>query len=180
MQPSRSSEYWAVAPWLVIASIPVCFVTLSIAAVTLATHARASGDRPRKNKVAAFTFLSLLVLVGAIAGILWLRHEHRQHDLEIEKELALEFVKTSDAVAKKVGGNFDALPSSLTTAHDGLPVRYEFAVRAKRSNHGAWNASYVFAIVGVSRSSGGTVFSLDCITALSMGQRQPFKDPCRQ
>lgn len=71
LRPSVSSEYWAIAPWLIVAAVPVCGVTLAIASVTLDVYNFTSGSPSRKSKFAALSFLSLVLVIGAIATSLW-------------------------------------------------------------------------------------------------------------
>jgi hypothetical protein len=166
--PSRSSEYWAVAPWLVIASIPVCGVSLFIALATLTRHALASGDRTQKYGAARSLFWSLTLLAGVIVGALWLRHEYRQHDFKLEEGLAIEFVKSHALVIQKGGGGSSPSMVAITKNHDGVPVKYEIGMRLG------------YAIVSVVQLSGHREFNLDCITTLSLGERDPTRSPCDQ
>lgn len=178
LSPSRPFEYWAVAPWLIILAAPVCIVTLAITALTLVIHERVSGNRSHKNKIAFISFLSLVLVAGGIISAIWLAHEHRQQDIVREEGLAMDFVKHSNGMHQVIGGDFDVYPSVRTGSNNGLPIKYEFSVRPKKSIHSASFATTVYVIVHVSRPTGTALFTLDCITPLSMGQRDPFKDPC--
>ncbi len=71
LRPSAPSEYWAIASWLIIAAVPVCGVTLAIASVTLDIYNFTSGSASRKSKFAALSFLSLVLVTGVIATVLW-------------------------------------------------------------------------------------------------------------
>jgi hypothetical protein len=177
---SQSSEYWNVAPWLIVVSVPACAVTVLIAVITLSVHARVSGDKARRFRWAASSFLALNVVVGLIVGALWLRHESLQRELEIEKGLALEFVKKHDDVIRKAGARSSISLSSYTNSGDGLPVRYEFSIDAGDPGQSDPDSRYEFAIVGVSGPRGNREFSLECITHVPMGKRDSHKHPCRQ
>lgn len=74
LRASAPFEYWAVAPWLIIFSVPVCVVTLVIALVTLVIYNRTPGNPSQKSKIAATSFLLCVLVVGAIAAALWVRH----------------------------------------------------------------------------------------------------------
>jgi hypothetical protein len=168
LQSSRSSDYWAAAPWLVIFSIPFCGATLLIAAATLVRQASASGDRVQKNKAARSLFWSLVLLACVIVGVWWVRHEYRQRGLKVEEGLALEFVRNHDAVIQ--GGSRDPSPSLVATTktNAGVPVTYEIGTPLG------------YAIVSVNESSGRRQFNLDCITTISLGGRDPTRSPCSQ
>jgi hypothetical protein len=178
---SRSSEYWAAAPWLIVVSVPMCVATLSVCAITVAVRAGASGDEGRKFRIAARAFWSLNLVIGAIVGALWLRHESLENERKMEEGLALDFVRNHSAVIHRAGSNPAVTPASSTTrSSDAMPFRYEFSVDTRNRSERTHGARYIFAIVSVSRSSGKREFTLDCLTTLSLGRRDPFKDPCKQ
>lgn len=162
--------YWTAAPWLLVAIVPACLVTLLVALATLAIYARASGIESRRRRIAINTFLLLVLAVSAAAGVLWLRHEQRQEEIRIEQQLVLDFVQEETRIREAARGPFTT-SLMATTLVQGDPVRYDIAVYAPHT---------VYALVDVVRSPKGPVFSLACITPLSLGKRDPFKDPCRQ
>jgi len=83
-----------------------------------------------------------------------------------------DFVRAHAAVRQAAGENPRIYPSMSRTAPNGLPTRYELSVSG---------TTHVFAIVDVARSSlGAPQFSLACISTISPGQRDPFKDACAQ
>ena len=111
---------------------------------------------------------ALILIVGVVAGTLWLRHEYRQSEIEVEKQKATEFVRSHSLVIQNAGGDPSPSLSSYSANTGEFPVRYEFATRAG------------YAIVSVVQSSGKREFRLDCITSLSLGGRDPRLDPCKQ
>lgn len=163
-----SSEYWTVAPWFIIAAMPVSLVTFSIATITLLVSAGVSGDRSRKRRVASGAFaLMVLVSVGA-AGLYLLNQKTQKQDRKNEQFLAQEFVMKNPAVIQAVGETFEVYPAAVVGQ---VPIRYEFSVRSDAT---------VYAIVDVARESGRPEFSLACITPVSIGYRDSSKHPCAQ
>jgi hypothetical protein len=169
-QASPASDYWAVAPWLLIAALPVSGVAFFIAFTTLVIFESTSGSRTRKKKVAATSFGLMILFACGMAGAIWMNRDRNQQDLATEQRLAQEFVKNNPAVIQAAGGKLDVLPANKTLL-DGQPIRYEFSI--------SFNPM-LYAIVNVSRSSGTPVFTLSCITQLSIGHRDSSKGPCEQ
>src|SRR5688572_7525497 len=66
-----NSEYWAAAPWLVIAATPFCAVSMAIAVITHAVYRATEGGQNRKLARAAAASAFMLAIVAAGAGILW-------------------------------------------------------------------------------------------------------------
>lgn len=66
-----SSDYWAVAPWFIIAAIPVSLVTFAIAVITLLVYGGVSGDRSKKRRSAAASFAMMVLVAVAAAGLYW-------------------------------------------------------------------------------------------------------------
>jgi hypothetical protein len=64
-----NGDWWGVAPWLIIFSIPICGGTLFIAGAIIKVHANADGDPFRKKAVATIWFLALNAL---LVGLLYL------------------------------------------------------------------------------------------------------------
>jgi len=163
-----SSEYWTVAPWYIIAAMPVSLVTFSIATITLLVSAGVSGSRSRKRRVASGAFvLMVLVAVGA-AGLYWMNQKKQKQNLKDEQFLAQEFVRKNPTVIQAVGEKFEVYPAVVVGQ---VPIRYEFSVRSDAT---------VYAIVDVSRESGRPEFSLACMTPVSIGYRDSSKHPCAQ
>lgn len=124
-------------------------------------------DARRESATTKFSW-ALILIVGAVAGVLWLRHEYRQSEIEAEKQRATEFVRGHSLVIQKAGQNPSPFLSSYSANTGDFPVRYEFSTRAG------------YAIVSVVQLSGKREFRLDCITNLSLGGRDPRLDPCKQ
>jgi hypothetical protein len=179
---SHSSEYWTAAPWIVIASVPICGATLLVSAITLVVHRRASGDEARRKAIAIKSFWGMNLVLVAIAGMWWLQSAKRTSDIESEKKRALEFVRSHETVVKRFGSGLDVSVATYTTsATTGpLPWQFEISIDTKRAQGADLNSRYVYAIVTVAESQGQRRLILDCITATSMGHRDPSKDPCRQ
>jgi hypothetical protein len=118
------------------------------------------------------------VIVVVIGSVLLLIQNHRSEDASVREEaLALEYVRNNTEIMRKVGNKLEVYPASYTTASDGQRVRYIFSVSAKNLSVEEQNASTVYAVVGISRSTGLPMFSLECVTV--PGQRISFNDPCR-
>jgi hypothetical protein len=89
-----------------------------------------------------------------------------------EERLALEYITHNDQVIKLAGGTVKTFPASSTIySNDRNKGRYDFSITGHRT---------FYAIVDVNRSSGKPVFSLACVTTLSMGYREAGKDACTQ
>lgn len=85
---------------------------------------------------------------------------------------AADFVKSNKEVMREVGTIKGVGRVAGTMKHgETIPSRYELSVGGDRS---------AYAIVDVSRSSGEARFTLACLAHLSLGQRDPFKDVCKQ
>lgn len=163
-----SSEYWTVAPWYIIAAMPVSLVTFSIAAITLLVYGGVSGDRSKKRRTASVSF-ALLVLVAICAvGIYWIGQNKQKQSLKHEQFLAQAFVMKNPSVIQAAGETFEVYPAVVVGQ---IPIRYEFSVKSD---------AMMYAIVDVSRESGHPVFSLACITSTSIGYRDSSKHPCAQ
>jgi hypothetical protein len=88
-----------------------------------------------------------------------------------EEQLALEYITHNEQVIKLAGGAVNTYPVSSTTySNDRNKGRYEFSIIGTK----------FYAIVDVNRSSGKSVFTLACVTAISMGYREAGKDDCSQ
>lgn len=154
--PSDFSKYGIAVPWLILASLPACGVTLLIASANLAHQNR--------DKAATRFFLLLILVAGVIAGALWLRHESRQRDFKQEEARAVEFVKGQGVVLLKGGGGSLPADVQVMTTHDGIPLRYQIGIVSG------------YAFVKVNRSSGGSEFYLECFTPFN---NVSIFDPCK-
>lgn len=92
--------------------------------------------------------------------------------IENEWLQATDFVKGNKDVIREVGSiKGVGRESSKKKAGETLPSRYIVSVGGDRS---------AYAVINVSRLSGNTQFTLACLTHLSLGMRDPFKDECKQ
>lgn len=92
--------------------------------------------------------------------------------IENEWLQATDFVKSNKDVIREVGSiKRVGRESSKKKAGESLPSRYIVSVGGDRS---------AYAVINVSRVSGTTQFALACLTHLSLGMRDPFKDECKQ
>jgi hypothetical protein len=156
--------------WALVAAIPACAVTLSIAGVALAIHSGAAGDRQRKFRLSA-TFVGVACLVLVLIGLgLWLKKQSNDEDLRIEKADIEEFVKGNAAARAAAGEPFRVSISSYSIGRDGpLPTTYDVSVMGPQT---------IYAIVTVDRKTKPATFKLLCTTPLSIGQRETSKGPC--
>lgn len=90
---------------------------------------------------------------------------------ENEKGLAMDFVKQNEAVMREAGGIEKVGLVSYTTSKNGSAVYYDISVVGTRT---------VYAIVEPSKNDGTSHFRLACTTPIDVGQRDPFKHPCKQ
>jgi hypothetical protein len=91
---------------------------------------------------------------------------------ETKKEWSqvIEMAKHHPEVTRAAGQPREAFPESHITNHgEVMPSRYIVAI-----------AGGAYAVFDVLRLSGKPKFTLACVTHLSMGRRDPFKDICRQ
>jgi hypothetical protein len=68
-QAYPASDYWAVAPWFLIATLPVSGVAFIIAFSTLVIYGTTSGSQARKKKVAAASFGPMVLLACGMAVV---------------------------------------------------------------------------------------------------------------
>jgi hypothetical protein len=112
--------------------------------------------------------VALLPLIPIAAFIGY--HAHNTYAEKAEEARAREFVLDNAQLAQMVGGAVKANLTSRTTYANGAPGHYEFALKARQS---------LYAIVQVDRRwFGDPSFHLQCVTTLSMGQRQAGRSPC--
>lgn len=91
-----------------------------------------------------------------------------------EWSLVIDFVKNDKEIIREAGEIKDIFPASSTkNPTDVMPYRYEVSVRGNSSKA-------IYPIIGVSRADGKAKFTLECISHLSMGYREAFKDACYQ
>jgi hypothetical protein len=172
----RSSEYWAVAPWLVIMAIPFCGITLAMAAVTYGVYVATNGDFARKLKYAGGCFVVLSAVVLGCVAIVWNRHQAKEAELKATQEAGQVLVERSELVASTAPAGFSvSLNSSNIDSDTGVAARFTYYVRGPDSSSGA-----IMAIVDVSRSSTQPQLALTCIIgAREYRDRQAGIDPCQ-
>lgn len=91
--------------------------------------------------------------------------------IETEKKLATEFAKLHPDVVREVGTIQSAnVMSYKQDSKSALPIRYTVLVGG--------SSKRVYAEIDVSRAGAESNFVLACVTPLSIGQRDPFKDVC--
>ena len=91
--------------------------------------------------------------------------------IDTEKKLVVEFAKTQPAVAQEAGAIQSATVMSYKQdSKSPLPTRYTVLIGG--------SSKRVYAEIDVSRAGAESNFALACVTHLSIGQRDPFKDVC--
>lgn len=110
--------------------------------------------------ITAFVAAALSLIVG---------HQNKIN-AEDEKKLALDFVKQYESVMQEVGGNGKVDLVSYSKANNGSVNFYDI---------GVYGTKTIYAIVEPPKS-GSSNFTLVCTTPINMGQRDPFKHPCKQ
>jgi hypothetical protein len=157
--------------WYVLFAVPLCAVTLGIAAFTVIAYRSASGTPGRKRRAALNRFLLLTGLVLAVALAFNWRNDEKAKELGREERLALEFVRSHPEVIARAGGDVDSIVSLTSNKIDGSHVRLEHhVIRPKPLN----------VIVEMTRSNPGPAFTLVCFPVLEMGMRQSNVDACLQ
>jgi hypothetical protein len=164
-----SADYWNVAPWLLLAAVPACAITMAIAVASRVAFERTAGSRSYKLRVATLWFTSAIVLVCLVASGVWWKHQLEKQDHAHSRELALRLVEQNDAVIRVAGGRPTVSVSEVTSTH-GTITRYDLSVDGERR---------IYAVVKVAQVDGAPSLSLACITAKSPGQREAFKDVCQ-
>ena len=161
-----SAEYWNVAPWLIVFSLPVCAITLAIAIVTLVVHARKTGERREKFRAAAKTFSALVGICALLAAVWYLMLMRRQEHNQDLRQRAVALVRSHPAVVQEFGPEFQTGIATVTFAEYRRPTRFEIRVQS--------NGKQQYAVVDVS----GDELRFACLTPVDMGRRVPGKHPC--
>lgn len=166
------SSTLVVSPWLFLVAVPACAVSLLLVFLALAVHSRVKGDKSRKFKISAAVFAAGVAAIVITALLFLYQRQSLANDVKRETQMASNFVAEHQAVRLAVGDAPRVNLSSSTISRDGpMPVKYDFSVSGSKT---------VYAIVAVNRSGGVATFSLACITPLSPGKREAFKDDCAQ
>ena len=90
------------------------------------------------------------------------------------------FVRSHETVVQRFGSDPHVSIALYTTNRTGKPQRYEVSIDTKRPTGSDPNSRYVYAIVRIEGMVNQRHLTLDCITPLSSGYRDGFKDPCKQ
>jgi hypothetical protein len=166
-------------------------VAALVIAGAVAMAMRSSNDLMAVAYIAAFAWPVFLAAgaLGAWGGKLWRSGRpgrvvlpllpvaaflgwqfHNQLAEKSEESGARGFVMDHPQLAQLVGGEVKVNLASRTTFANGQPGRYDFSVKARQP---------LYAIVQVDRRwFGDPSFHLQCVTTLSMGQRQAGRSPC--
>jgi len=93
--------------------------------------------------------------------------------IEKEKKTVVEFARRQPDVLKAAGTIKEVSATTYRQQSQSmLPIRYTVSVEG--------TSKTVYAEIDVSRSGNSSSFVLACVTHLSVGQRDPFKDVCAQ
>jgi hypothetical protein len=162
------ADYWNVAPWLIVISLPACAITLGIAIVTVIVYGRTAGEPRDKFRAAAKRFGVLASICALLAGLWYLTLMKRQEHNEDLRERAIALVRSHPAVVQEFGPEFTAGIASMTAGSDERPKRFEVRVNS--------DAKRRYAIVDVS----GNELRFACLTSIDPGHRSSGKHPCEQ
>jgi hypothetical protein len=167
----HSSDYWAVAPWLVLISIPLCAVTFVMAVIALVTYDRATGSKARKLSMGFAALAAQVGLIAGVAAFFKARQMQREDDDRLREAAVLEVVRNSAEVKRAAGGIFSANVSSQSLEKD-VVTRYDVYVRTRRpaAQSGARGAIHFNVIVDVLQPP-GSGYRIACLTRLEPGQR---------
>lgn len=151
-----SSQYWSVAPWMVIASVPACAVTFLIAGLAGTVHDHTAGSGRRKTAFAALTVAAGIAAIAAVVGnYYWTQ---RESGLRARDEaLATTFTWHHPGVLAVVGGTW-AKGELSGTSPGRHPEIYRIFVRGEKKS--------AYAIVRIDRSAQPKPrFELLCMTS---------------
>jgi hypothetical protein len=177
---SGSSDYWTAAPWVIFAAVPVCTVTLVIAAITSAVYRATNADHPRKLKRAAAIFGVLVVAGVSTVAFLLIRYDNKRLDRAAEGQAARSFVENHEAVRSATPAISRAMYFGTAVDPNGDDYRYVFSLYSPDTPYFAEAPDRgIYAIVDVDRGSGRAVFKLRCIVPKKDPRGWDFKDdPC--
>lgn len=165
----EGSDYWLAAPWLLIAAVPLCAVTLLIVGIARTIHARTEGDVGSKGRRVGFFLGAVAVLV--LAGIVMQRV--RKADLEAAQQAGQVLVERSAEVARVAPAG--ARASLRVTRRDaaGNVTQFHYSVRPS----GAGEA--LMAVVDVSGGWRDTRVRLACVVPEPEYAARPSgSEPC--
>jgi len=130
-----------------------------------------SGVKFRQGKkLIAIALLSPLVIYWAGLIVIDVKKEN-------ELQQVSDFVMSDKTVTQVVGENITLhLPGGWMKPKGLLPFRYEIPISGSNNSKGF----YVFVDVSRSWMLGSPIFSVACVTTLSVGARDPRIDVCKQ
>ena len=169
----RSPEYWAAAPWLLVLAVPMCAVTLAMAGVTHAVHARATGSASRRLRRAGSALAAMAAIVLALIALLWLRHARGEAGVDRLREQGQALVLRSALVAGLAPPGFEVSPTR--TAYDGRNRLTGFVYYV---HSGYDRASALVAIVDASRDREPPLQLRCVIGGHDFDQLDAGTDPC--
>ena len=169
-----TSNYWAVAPWLVILSIPYCFITLGIAGATYKVYDSTSGCHSRKLKYAGRFFVVLSIVAIVVVKLIWYWYENKEKEAKaiqesgrilVERSALVGRIEPSKLVVSRYMSQFNVLKQT---------GRFTYSVHSI----GESNLAFI-AIVDVSQGSAGAQLRISCVIAeRDYMNRQAGSDPC--
>ncbi len=160
--PFEGAVFTVVLFWSLIVYVGVFIYR---AFIRVAEESTVKSRVPQDVRSGAFAILAFCV------AIVYLILEHgNETNAQSIKMLVLDFVKNNEAVMREVGASEQASLVSWQTGRDGSGT-YDVEVRGTKT---------IYAIVEASRKSSTAQFTLVCTTPLYIGQRDPFKHPCKQ
>jgi hypothetical protein len=167
---TMSVNHSGTALWALVVALPSCGMTLSIAGIALAIHSRTAGESQRKLRTST-TFVAVASFIVAAIGLaLWHHRQSNEQDLQAEKPLVEQFVRTHPLVIGAAGTVSATSIALISFARgDSKPTSYEVSVTGSTT---------IYAIVDVDRSSGAPHLGLRCTTSVYKGHRDSHKDPC--
>ena len=162
--------------WYMLFAVPLSLVTFGIASATLARY-RSTAGPPEQKLAAAGKRFALLAGIGmAVAVAFWWRDHLKEQERREEQRQVVAFVVNHPQVIARLPGPRRASISSTTGGDQ--PIRYEVSFWATDPELPARH--YSTAIVAVTRTADGAVFTLRCFPTLPAGKRDSRRDDCTQ
>jgi hypothetical protein len=159
---NASDSYWTAAPWLIVAVIPLCSVSLTVAALAWLVYVRVSGSRWRKFMYAGPCYLLLLAGAAYTAKTRWETHKAERAALAeqaiAEKAAAERAVEQSEFVAASVRGPFRVSTIRMTTDSQSIPKQFVASVHSPDDG-----PTSLLAIVDVTRAADVAEFHVTCL-----------------
>ena len=125
---------------------------------------------PKIGRLQEVLFGSLAILAFCAALTHLLLERRTEGTSQNMKALVLNFVQHNEVVMRDAGGSGEVSLESSGTERDGFGM-YEIRVSGAKT---------IYAIVDVSREAPSPRLTLVCTTPLFMGNRDPYKHPCKQ